>query len=70
MTRHSQTLLATEVALWLVTVAAIVGMHRLFEDGSYRPTLLVEAVVAHLVVAVLRRRGVSLLPVPEHSTRT
>jgi hypothetical protein len=62
VTRHSQTLLATEVALWLVTVAAIVGMHRLFEDGSYRPTLLVEAVVAHLVVAVLRRRGVSLLP--------
>jgi hypothetical protein len=62
MNRRSQTLLATEVALWLVTVAAIIGMHRLFVDGSYRPTLLLEAVAAHLTVALLRRRGVGLVP--------
>jgi transglutaminase-like putative cysteine protease len=55
-------LLATEVALALVTVAAIIGMHRLFVDGSYRGPLALQAIAAHLVVAVLRRRGVALLP--------
>lgn len=55
----STTLLAAEVALLLVTVAAIVGMHRLFRDGSYRPALLGQAVVAHTVVALLRRARVS-----------
>jgi transglutaminase-like putative cysteine protease len=62
LSRRSQTLLATEIALWLVTVTAIVGMHRLFVDGSYRPALVLEAVVAHLTVALLRRRGVRLVP--------
>jgi transglutaminase-like putative cysteine protease len=50
-----RTLLATEAALTVVTLAAVVGMHRLFADGSYRPSLLLQAVVAHVVVAVLRR---------------
>jgi transglutaminase-like putative cysteine protease len=53
-------LLVNEVALALVTVTAIVGMHRLFVDGSYRGPLVVQAVLAHVVVAVLRRRGVPL----------
>ena len=57
---RTASLLASELALALVTVAAIVGMHRLFADGSYRPALLAQALGAHLVVAVLRRLGLSL----------
>jgi transglutaminase-like putative cysteine protease len=53
---------ATEVALCGVTLAAIVGMHRLFVDGSYRGALMLQAIMAHLVVTVLRRAGVRLLP--------
>jgi transglutaminase-like putative cysteine protease len=55
-------LLATEVALALVTLAAIAGMHRLFVDGSFRGPLVLQAIAAHLVVATLRRRRVALLP--------
>jgi transglutaminase-like putative cysteine protease len=53
---------ATEVALGLVTAAAIVGMHRLFVDGSYRGALVLQALLAHLVVTLLRRAGVRLVP--------
>ena len=53
---------ATEVALCVVTLAAIVGMHRLFIDGSYRGALFLQAIVAHLVVTLLRRAGVRLVP--------
>jgi transglutaminase-like putative cysteine protease len=53
---------ATEVALGFLTVAAIIGMHRLFIDGSYRGALVLQALVAHLVVTVLRRAGVRLVP--------
>ena len=53
---------ASEAALALVTVAAIVGMHRLFVDGSYRGPLVLQAVVAHLVVTLLRRVGVRIAP--------
>jgi transglutaminase-like putative cysteine protease len=60
--RRGHMLLATEVALAVVTFTAITGMHRLFVDGSYRGPLAVPAIVAHLVVAVLRRRRVPLLP--------
>jgi transglutaminase-like putative cysteine protease len=60
--RHGHLLLATEVALALVTLAAVTGMHRLFIDGSYRGPLAVQAIAAHVVVATLRRRRVALLP--------
>jgi transglutaminase-like putative cysteine protease len=60
--RHGHMLLATEVALALVTLAAVTGMHRLFLDGSYRGPLALQAVAAHAVVAMLRRRRVALLP--------
>src|SRR5690606_31896949 len=53
---------APEVSLALVSLAAIVGMHRLFVDGSYRAPLVVQAVAAHLTVALLRRAGVRLVP--------
>jgi transglutaminase-like putative cysteine protease len=55
-------LLATEVALALVTLAAVTGMHRLFIDGSYRGPLALQAIAAHVVVATLRRRRLSLWP--------
>ena len=57
---RSTTLFAAEVSLTLVTAAAVVGMHRLFIDGTYRPALLAQAVAAHAVVALLRRARVSL----------
>jgi transglutaminase-like putative cysteine protease len=57
---RSATLFAAEVALTLVTAAAVVGMHRLFSDGSYRPALLAQAVLAHATVALLRRARVAL----------
>src|SRR5690606_20197540 len=60
--RHGHLMLAGEVALALVTVAAIVGMHRLFEDGSYRGPLVAQAIVAHATVALLRRAGLRLGP--------
>lgn len=54
--------LAIEIALGVVTVAAILSMHRLFIDGSYRGALVLQAVVAHAVVTVLRRAGVRIVP--------
>jgi transglutaminase-like putative cysteine protease len=53
--------IATELALFGVTAAAIVGMHRLFEDGSFRGPLLLQAALAHLTMAVLRRMRVRLV---------
>jgi transglutaminase-like putative cysteine protease len=53
---------ATEVALCFLTVAAIISMHRLFVDGSFRGALILQALAAHLVVTVLRRLGVRLTP--------
>jgi transglutaminase-like putative cysteine protease len=61
MTRRGHMLLATEVALALVTLAAVIGMHRLFIDGSYRGPLALQGIAAHLVVATLRRRRVPLV---------
>lgn len=51
---------AVEVTLCLVSVAAIIGMFRLFEDNSYRGPLLVQAVAAHTLVAFVRRTGRSV----------
>jgi transglutaminase-like putative cysteine protease len=63
MNRRSDTMqLATEVALFGVTAAAIVGMHRLFLDGSFRWPLVFQAMAAHLTMALLRRHRVRLLP--------
>jgi transglutaminase-like putative cysteine protease len=49
-----------EVALGVVTLAAIAGLGRLFADGSYLGPLALHAALAHLFVAVLRRRNVNL----------
>ncbi|HEY7070333.1 MAG TPA: DUF3488 and transglutaminase-like domain-containing protein [Acidimicrobiales bacterium] len=60
--RNDHLLLANELALGLVTLSAIVGMHRLFVDGSYRGPLVAAAIVAHVAVAALRRARVHLVP--------
>jgi transglutaminase-like putative cysteine protease len=61
MTRErDQVRLATELALAGVTAAAVVGMHRLFADGSFRGPLLLQVALAHLCVAVLRHLRVRL----------
>lgn len=60
--RSDHMLLASEACLALLTIAAVVGMHRLFADGSYRGPLVFQAVVAHTVVALLRRAGVRIVP--------
>lgn len=63
MNRRSDAMqIATEVALFGVTAAAILGMHRLFLDGSFRGPLLVQAFAAHLTMALLRRGRMRLLP--------
>lgn len=49
-----RTLLA-EVLLLAVNVAAIFGFDRMFEETSYRSTLIATAVVTHIVLAVTRR---------------
>jgi transglutaminase-like putative cysteine protease len=53
-------LLGSEIALAAVTLAVVLGMSRLFADGGWLGPLAVNAIAAHAVAAVLRRRGVSL----------
>ncbi|HEX6235977.1 MAG TPA: hypothetical protein VFZ68_02220, partial [Acidimicrobiales bacterium] len=52
----------TEVALAVVSAGAVIGMHRLFEDGSYRGPLLLQVIAAHGLVTAARRTG-RVLPV-------
>ncbi len=53
-------LLPAEVALATVTLAAVLGMHRLFADLDWLGPLTANAIAAHVVVTVCRRRGFSL----------
>lgn len=50
----------SEVALAAVTVVTVAGLWRLFLDQSFAVPLLAHAVVAHIVVTVLRRRGLGI----------
>jgi transglutaminase-like putative cysteine protease len=60
MTERRALLVTAEVALLGVTLSAVLGMERLFADGGWLGPLAVNAVAAHLTVAVARRRGLSL----------
>lgn len=53
-------LLLSELALGLVTLAAVFGLRRAFLDTEWMGPLLLQAVGAHVLPALLRRRGVSL----------
>ena len=45
------TLIAAEVALTAVTMAAVIGLGRLFADGSFLAPILLAAVASHAVAA-------------------
>ena len=49
-----------ELALGALTLAALVGLHPLFDTWSYLPRLVVAAVVAHATVAAARALGLRL----------
>lgn len=51
---------AAEVGLLAVTLAAVVGMSRLFDGGGWLAPLAVSAMAGHAMAAVLRRLGLSL----------
>jgi transglutaminase-like putative cysteine protease len=57
--RHSL-VLAAEVALAAVTLVTVLGMSRLFDGREWLAPLVVNAVAAHVVVTLCRRRGLSL----------
>ncbi|MEA2716468.1 MAG: hypothetical protein QOI99_785 [Actinomycetota bacterium] len=44
-----------ELSLMAVTVASVVGLNRVFADGSFLPTVVGAAVVSHMVAGVARR---------------
>ncbi|MGH9274781.1 MAG: transglutaminaseTgpA domain-containing protein, partial [Acidimicrobiales bacterium] len=52
--------LPAEVALTAVTLATVLGMHRLFAELSWLGPLAANAIAAHVAVTVCRRRGLSL----------
>src|SRR5699024_3250216 len=52
--------LAAEVLLGAITLAAVLGMSRLFDGGGWLGPIAANAVAAHLVATGLRRRGLSL----------
>ena len=58
-TRHSL-VLSAEVSLAFVTLAAVLGMSRLFDGGEWFAPLLANAIAAHVTATALRRRGMSL----------
>lgn len=58
--RPAQSMLAAaEVSLAALTCAAGFGLVRLFADGSFVPQVVTAAIVAHLLAAVCRRRGLT-----------
>jgi transglutaminase-like putative cysteine protease len=60
VTRSRPLLPVAEVALAAVTLAAVLGMSRLFDGGGWLEPLAANAVAAHGVAALARRRGLSL----------
>ncbi|HEV8115946.1 MAG TPA: DUF3488 and transglutaminase-like domain-containing protein, partial [Acidimicrobiales bacterium] len=60
MTTRRPLVIAAEIGLAAVTLAAVLGMSRLFDGGGWLGPLAANAVAAHLVAAALRRRGASL----------
>ncbi len=61
MSQRPSLVVTAEVALAAVTLAAVIGMGRLFDGQEWVGPLLVNALAAHLVVTICRRRGLALL---------
>lgn len=60
MSRRSPLLVGAEVGLAGVSLVTVLGMARLFEGGDWVGPLAAHVVAAHLVAAVVRRRGLPL----------
>ncbi|MEO6317990.1 MAG: DUF3488 and transglutaminase-like domain-containing protein [Acidimicrobiales bacterium] len=60
MTDRRPLMIAAEIGLAAVTLSAVLGMSRLFDGGGWLGPLAANAVAAHLMAAVLRRRRASL----------
>jgi hypothetical protein len=56
--RRDSLLPLAEATLVAVTIATIAGMWRLFDGGSFFWPLVAQAMGAHLLAAVCRRRGI------------
>jgi len=68
MTRPRSLVPPTEVALAALTVAVVLGLARLFDGGGWLGPITINALAAHALMAVGRRRGWSLLAVGAAST--
>ena len=55
-------LLLAEITLGALTVTAVLGLGRLFVDGSFLPQVVFAAVAAHATAAACRRRRLTLVP--------
>jgi transglutaminase-like putative cysteine protease len=60
VTSRRPLVLAAEALLVAVTLAAVLGMARLFDGGGWLGPLAANALAAHLAATAMRRRGVSL----------
>ena len=55
-------LLLAEGTLAALTVTAVLGLGRLFVDGSFLPQVVLAAIAAHTTAALCRRRKLGLVP--------
>jgi len=63
MTDERRSLLpVAEVGLAVVTLATVLGMRRLFVDGSFFWPLTAHALAAHAIATACRRRGIGAVP--------
>lgn len=61
MTARRPLVLAAEGLLLAVTLAAVLGMSRLFDGGGWLGPMTASAIAAHLSAAAIRRRGLPLV---------
>ena len=59
---RAQLLIVAELTLAAVSVAAVLSLRRVFQDGSFLGPVLSTVLLGHLVAALLRRRKVPHLP--------
>ena len=61
MNTRRNLMVGAETGLFAVTLAAVLGMGRLFEGGGWFGAIATSALVAHGLASLLRRRGYSLI---------
>jgi transglutaminase-like putative cysteine protease len=55
---QAQLLVIAELSLASMSVASVLALRRVFEDGTFLPSAIAAVLVAHLIAAFLRRRKV------------